>query len=449
MSNIKQQVIDFSLTNGLIKYNQKFQLVHAPLSLTPHTIPRSVEQHLRALTPIFNQLILRVSQNTDFLKEQLEEAAQTDPFVDKLLKLYVQFPDPQPLQLLINRNDYMLVAEQGTLQPKQVEFNTISVSFPFLSSKINALHKYLQQLPNFQAVVPTNPLKGVANALANAVIHYDVSNTCVLIVIQDHEKNVFDQRGLEYKLWEKHHIPCLRLTLEEIANHGKLKEGHLSINGQIAAITYLRAAYTPNDFHSPLTWKGRELIEASSTIKVPNLGMQLAGMKKIQQSLGQEMVLKRFVEPEHLQKVKNTFVGQHLLNEVISTPLGNVLAKDLACQEPHKYVLKPQREGGGNNFFDNELVQKIQSLSKEEELAYILMERIDAIVHSATLMVEGNPQEKECISEIGQFGIAMAQGSEILENKDVGYLVRTKASDENEGGVSMGYSCLNSLSLSD
>ena len=57
----------------------------------------------------------------------------------------------------------------------------------------------------------------MVEALAKAVQHYGNNNTCVLIVIQDHEKNVFDQRGLEYQLWNKHRIPCLRLTLDEIA----------------------------------------------------------------------------------------------------------------------------------------------------------------------------------------------------------------------------------------
>lgn len=39
---------------------------------------------------------------------------------------------------------------------------------------------------------------------------------------------------------------------------------------------------------------------------------------------------------------------------------------DRAISSPGDFVLKPQREGGGNNFFDDELVDKLRSLSPEE-----------------------------------------------------------------------------------
>jgi len=91
------------------------------------------------------------------------------------------------------------------------------------------------------------------------------------------------------------------------------------------------------------------------------------------------------------------------------------------------------------------MVQKLRSLSEEESHAYILMERINPPQHQAQLMREGNVLETSCISEIGRFGVCLAQRQEILFNRDVGYLVRTKAADQNEGGVSAGYAYLNSL----
>ena len=45
-----------------------------------------------------------------------------------------------------------------------------------------------------------------------------------------------------------------------------------------------------------------------------------------------------------------------------------------ALQEPDRFVLKPQREGGGNNLYGEELRQKLQT--KKGLSAFILMQRI-------------------------------------------------------------------------
>ena len=36
--------------------------------------------------------------------------------------------------------------------------------------------------------------------------------------------------------------------------------------------------------------------------------------------------------------------------------------------DPESYVLKPQREGGGNNFYGSDIIQLLNSISKEHRL---------------------------------------------------------------------------------
>ena len=48
-----------------------------------------------------------------------------------------------------------------------------------------------------------------------------------------------------------------------------------------------------------------------------------------------------------------------------------------ARARPHGFVLKPQREGGGNNLYGDEMLAAFDSLSPEELGAFILMERIE------------------------------------------------------------------------
>ena len=53
-----------------------------------------------------------------------------------------------------------------------------------------------------------------------------------------------------------------------------------------------------------------------------------------------------------------------------------------------KYVLKPQREGGGNNLYGSQVVEALDHLSREELKAYILMERIHTPTQHALLLAD-------------------------------------------------------------
>ncbi len=445
--NRLEEAIDFALMHGLIKFNAGFQLVHAPFSLTPYSLSKDTLDQMVTLTPIFNELMLRIASNRDFLINYLEQTAHTDEFVKNLIAIYIEKEITQPYQFLIGRNDFMLaVNSSGLLQPKQVEYNTISVSFPYLSVQLNQLHQFLYEHQALgQKLVANDPLTGIVDAIALVIRQYDHPESCVLQIVQTREQNLFDQRGGEYLLWQKYRIPTIRMTLEDVANHAVCREGHLMVQGKIAAVTYLRAGYSPADYQTEDAWKGRRLIESSSSISVPSVAMQLAGMKKIQQVLTDSRVLQEFVKVENVQKIAETFVGMYQLDETLESKGQADLAKNIVRHFPDKYVLKPQREGGGNNFFDQEMVTLLQSLNKEEYPAYILMERIEAQEHQAILVVEGKTQETSCISEVGCYGVCLAKENDILLNQDVGYLVRTKAADQNEGGVCAGYACLNSL----
>ena len=48
----------------------------------------------------------------------------------------------------------------------------------------------------------------------------------------------------------------------------------------------------------------------------------------------------------------------------------------LSLADPSQYVLKPQREGGGKNLYDDELTRALSTGSYEERGAYVLMQNI-------------------------------------------------------------------------
>ena len=70
-----QDAIDFALAQGLLKYNSSFQLTHAPFALQPYQISGNTLNQLTILTPFFNELMLKVANDSEFLKEHLREAS--------------------------------------------------------------------------------------------------------------------------------------------------------------------------------------------------------------------------------------------------------------------------------------------------------------------------------------------------------------------------------------
>lgn len=63
--------------------------------------------------------------------------------------------------------------------------------------------------------------------------------------------------------------------------------------------------------------------------------------------------------------------------------------KELAVRHPTRFVLKPQREGGGNNLYGEHLVRALKEMSPAELSAFVLMERIVPPVQTAQLLRRG------------------------------------------------------------
>lgn len=84
---------------------------------------------------------------------------------------------------------------------------------------------------------------------------------------------------------------------------------------------------------------------------------------------------------------------------------------------PHNFVLKPQREGGGNNYYDEDIRKILTEVrDKKERTAFILMNRIRPPVQSNYLIkAYDNPEQAEAqlelvdlICELGIFGVIIA-----------------------------------------
>ena len=440
-----RNIIDRAHYFGLLQKNLDGQLVHAPFSLTPYQLPSSLISQLQIHTQWSSLLFWKVAQNSDFLREILEPTAKVDEFVRFLLSL-IPKEKRQDQQLLINRNDFLFERkENGELQPLQVEFNTISASFAHLSGRVTALHQQLQQENILKAApLPHDAIAGFASGIKETIENLGWQDAALLMLVQPKERNWFDQMGLFAALSQRG-VRVVRATLAEVHQKGKLKNGDLWVGPQRIGVVYFRAGYAPGDLPHEDSRSARRMLEASSAVLVPEASMQLAGTKKIQQVLADSSILSEFVPESVADQLKAYFAMMFgLEEEVEGRP-----AREFLTENAEQFVLKPQREGGGNNVYGAEIRDFLTSLPTSEDRAWIAMKRIEAETAESLLVVQEQAQSHQSISELGIFGLLRAQSDDLRINMPVGHLVRTKASNVNEGGVVAGYACLNSLISTD
>ncbi|XP_073143404.1 glutathione synthetase, chloroplastic isoform X2 [Henckelia pumila] len=340
-------------------------LVHAPISLLPLPFPESCWKQACEVAPIFNVLIDRVSMDGKFLQDSLSRTKKVDAFTSRLLDIHATMLDAnkiEDIRLGLHRSDYMLDEQTNLLL--QIELNTISSSFPGLSCLVSELHrsllhKFKQHLALDPGRIPQNDAVGqFAEALAKAWMEYNNPSAVVMVVVQTEERNMYDQHWLCTVLKERYHVGSIRKTLAEIDAQGKLlPDGTLIVDGESVAVVYFRAGYAPTDYPSESEWKARLLMEQSSAVKCPSISYHLAGTKKIQQELAKPSILERFLESkEDIAKVRKCFAGLWSLED------SNII-KD-AIERPGSYVMKPQREGGGNNIYGADLKLALERMDK-------------------------------------------------------------------------------------
>lgn len=324
-------------------------------------------------------------------------------------------------------------------------------------------------------------IESLSLGLATGHLAYGASKStpalplCILFVVQTPENNIFDQLALSACLQNDHRIPTYRVPFSSILAQtsvsqipGRLliyRPPHSPSTLHEVSLVYFRAGYSPAEFVSSESWISRLHLERSAAIKCPSILTHLAGSKKIQQALASPSSshLAHFLGPDSsfLSRIQKTFTEIYPLD---ATPIGQraiSLATDTGFAI--NYVLKPQREGGGNNVYGAKIPPFLKSLGDDERKwrAYILMELIKPPIGRNYILRNGKIQSGEVIGELGFFGVCLwrqgetrGQGDEksrgeVLENWEAGWLYRTKGHDSEEGGVVAGFGAIDSVCLVD
>jgi glutathione synthase len=396
-----------------------------------------------------------VSLNTEFILKHLEPLE--DDFTKRLiniLKIVTKEGITQKIALGIHRSDYMIHQPEGVPNEKakllQVEINTISAAFGGLGNLVSRLHKFIierHQVEGYEAanVSDNNATKTISRALAHAQSLHDVKDSIIMMIVNKNEVNSTDQRILEYKLWEDYQIRLIRRSLTDIAERGKLndKTNDLTIDNLTVGVAYYRSGYKPEDYPTENEWEARLMVERSSAIKCPNISYHLVGSKKMQQVWSLPDVVEKFIfSPSVATMLRSCFAGQFSLDPQDNPE--NIISKVL--ENPSGYVMKPQREGGGNLLYDQTMVNALKTMSPSERASYIIMEKIvPPVTPTYVLLKNGDLHLMHAISEIGTYGVFIGNDKKTFINDHAGFLVRTKSIDNADGGVVAGVAVLDSI----
>eukprot|EP00927_Polykrikos_kofoidii_P011783 TRINITY_DN15035_c0_g1_i3.p1 TRINITY_DN15035_c0_g1~~TRINITY_DN15035_c0_g1_i3.p1 ORF type:complete len:1150 (+),score=154.14 TRINITY_DN15035_c0_g1_i3:67-3516(+) len=430
----------------------------APMTLLPSPVSAEGLEELVGLGPVFSRLMDAVSCDVPWLLEHLAPLRGADPWLGRLVDLTAEvytgagagrslISEPR---LHLMRQDYLPDSRGRYLQ---VEINMIAVAFAGLTDHLARLHSdalqtFRPELARRRAVdvmVDNSPGRDFAHGLVAAHGLYckaagsgqSDAQICFICFRNDHLE--MDQQHIEADV-DALGVRCFKAYMTdkfELRGPTNGNCGKLYVKGREVSVVYFHSTFSPEHYSSEVEWENRRTIELSKAIKVPTLPAQLAGTKKVQELLSDQSTLRRFLPERELPRVIAVFAKQFDPSRIEAAA-----AVSSAVENPEDWVLKPQREGGGNNVHGASLSEKLRTASTEELCQYVLMEKIRSIPVPALLMKGAEVVATKAVSELGIFATLVMRGKEVIRNSVGGAFLRTKDATSAEGGVCVGFGVL-------
>ncbi|KIW01414.1 glutathione synthetase [Verruconis gallopava] len=451
-----------------------------PVSLVPSPWSRRCFDRAVALQDGFNELYARLASNEKGLERMLRPLMGKDGFAETLWSIHQEAKTlgiAQKWSLGIFRSDYMANSE-GI---HQVEFNTFACSGATHATRISKMYSYLHKIGMYgdtygpqsapPAKLPSNSATtGIVRALLGAHQQYlkcrsssNSASTGILMIVQHGNFNVSDERPIEYALWDVG-VPVYRLEFRAILQYLSLgpnkellyKLPSCELAPLEVSVVYYRAGHKPAEYLRDGA-EARLLIEISQAIKCPSILSHLTTFKHVQQELAKPGALQAcFPGARQIPRVDETFVPMFVLDKSER----GIHARNLALNEEQarRYILKPSREGGGNNVYGRDIPAFLQTVREELWPTFTLMEKIEVTPHNALLLSQNGLYMGPAVSELGIVGSILWRPDdrddgipsiEIDFNKPIGWTFKTKPSTVDEMSVVKGYGFFDSPYLLD
>lgn len=224
---IQSEMFAYLYSKGLLLKNKDLSgAVHVPIIVYPSPVCHNIT-YLKQIVKnffdkitfyqiAFNKIIDKLSRDQAYIEEILTPIAEHDEFVKRNLEISKKaaaFEQKQKIQLGIFRNDFMVDKIKKFLY--QVEYNTIASTMGFFSDGLKQFYKHFStKYPEIYSkyankdvpVDKENTIETFGDSMIEAMKLFsseDYKSTIVAFIVQGGEKNEFDQRAIEYYLWDK------------------------------------------------------------------------------------------------------------------------------------------------------------------------------------------------------------------------------------------------------
>uniref|UniRef100_A0A183C256 Glutathione synthetase n=1 Tax=Globodera pallida TaxID=36090 RepID=A0A183C256_GLOPA len=463
LHELTQFTIEWAHNNGLILRASEYKTTSdiaefAPVSLFPSPFPHQAFDQIVAVHTAMQLLYFRVGNDLEFLLNAYNDVIETDRHIREMVKIVREAHEEgikQPITLLIMRADYMLNSlkdsendneQQQQLEVKQIEVNTGAILALGIDHRTTELHRQVLKRAGLNTSNSPDNVgdSNLAESLFMAWKAFDNPKALMVFYVSAFSPYKFDLHQLARKL--------KRLSNDQMdIEHVSLKDGptqlqlgddfSLLLNGKVVGVIYSCISALGTVLPAELL-EVRRTIERSTAIKAPSLAHAISSSKKIQQLLAMPGAVERFfpdpADADKVAAIRETFAelwGLDKNDDATERLIEN------AIEHPEKYVLKPNRECGGNNFYDEKLADKLRSLPQNERVSYILMQKLNPTTFkNYFLRPFHEPKLSTVVGELGIYGTLMGNilDGSVQHNVQSGHLLRTKLAGVNEGGISVG-----------
>ncbi|OAG31955.1 glutathione synthase [Nematocida displodere] len=425
---------------------------------------KSIDELFQAQYTV-NDLVMRMAGDEEMLGEiaggtlvvdgeRITVSSESDPIYALLERIRRKKQPLDRIRGIFIRSDYI---ENGERLFKQVEVNTISCSFILLGASVNTMHQEISGTPSWEKefkeaaglpekapgaktelLISEGPAKLLAFAREAQGQYERKYGTRGLFLIADTDstpatKNYAEKRGI-LDLMTQNGIDAVFVSMEDLLVGYTTRNSRLFYEEKEVFMVYYRWLYNACQYTEAIVAM-RTDFENTYCISVPDVETQIVGLKLFQPLLCKRSFLSKYVaDPSVLERYFVSFLS----------------VEEYQRSKKPGYVLKPLSEGGGNNFFGEEVDKELSRANLNT--SYVLMEEIRGSTRRNKRIFK---PLGDMVGEVGIFGYAIevpprteALGSPFPpSNETAGYILRSKYSHDNETGVSAGFGSLDTLGL--
>ena len=460
--DIIEELISFLFNHGCIQplSSNKRTITHIPIVITPTSIPKAFYDKIMFYQLAFNKLYSNLSEDYNYIKETLSPLIKADSHIDRHLKLLDKLNEHKykaPISITVIRNDYTI--EKNNTFIYQTNYKTLNISFAIYSDIMEMFHIYFSKkyphlyksyIDNNNIILPLNNpayhikyIPSTYDTIINTVKQYYPSDNVIIFVIsKDHLKRKINQceiQFIEKYINETHNINTKCMTIQDIESNCVFNEENYTYTYQLKPISlfYYFIEFDSNEFSSEKEWKIYEQIELSTSIKIPNLQSYLITHPLFQYFITKHEVASKYIKSEMLLNDLNRFYKVKMLFKEYDVQKQKELV-DIVTSNLNKYIIKSQMKGINSICTDENIITVIPSSTCEisDELANTVVEdKISLNENKGILLVNGKASQVLIGSEYSVYGLIIKEGEKCLENKVVGFSVRSDEKKKIEDNI--------------